>query len=341
VGTRPTEMSMAISCQGCGLAYVGGRGASGVFAQRRRIADPRHWRLLRDVRRFQKAALSLVRHLPDSPETYGEFLRREGFGSRFVQHYALPIVACVWSSGSRDALDYPAAYLFAFLRHHGFLTLGDAPQWQVVDGGSRTYVDRIRATLPDVRTGSDVVSVARKADCVVLTDDRGHESRFDQVILAGHADESLRILSDPTDEEFEVLGAFNYTRNLTQLHTDDTALSPHRAERASWNFRMEHCDESTEEVQVSYWMNRLQHHPESAPLVVTLNGARRVEPTSVFATMEYAHPLYTQDAVAAQRRLPGLNGDRTAFAGAYHGWGFHEDGCRSGVAAAEHFGAVW
>ena len=110
------------------------------------------------------------------------------------------------------------------------------------------------------------------------------------MVLAGHADESLRILSDPTDEEFEVLGAFNYTRNLAQLHTDDAALSPRRAERASWNFRMEHCDESTEEVQVSYWMNRLQHHPESGPLVVTLNGALRVEPTSVVATMEYSHP---------------------------------------------------
>jgi uncharacterized protein len=341
VRTRPTEMSMAVSCDGCGLAYVGGRGASGVFAQRRRVADPRHWRLLFEVRRFQRAALALLRDTPDSAESYGEFLRREGFGDRFVHHYALPVVACVWSSGNRDALGYPAAYLFAFLRHHGFLALGDAPQWQVVDGGSRAYVDRIRGCLPDIRTGSAVLAVARKADGVVVTDSTGHEEAFDRVVLAGHADKSLRILSDPTEEEFDVLGAFDYTANLTQLHTDDTVLSPRTAERASWNFRMEDCAESTDRVQVSYSMNRLQHHAESTPLIVTLNGGDHVDPTAVVATMEYSHPLYTRLSVDAQRRLPSLNTDRTAFAGAYHGWGFHEDGCRAGVAAARHFGADW
>ena len=134
---------MAISCDGCGLAYVGGRGLHGVFAQKRRLADPRFWRLLAAGRRFQRAAVEHVRRAPGSLETYGAFLSRLGFDRHFVDHYALPVVACVWSSGSRDALDYPAAYLFEFLSNHGFLSPGDAPQWYVVEGGSRTYVDRL------------------------------------------------------------------------------------------------------------------------------------------------------------------------------------------------------
>lgn len=341
VAVKPTEMSMGIACDGCGLSYVGGRGARGIFAQKRRLADPRFLRLLQGVARFQRAALAHLAADPDSTETYGEFLDREQFSPHFVRHYALPIVACVWSTGQRDALDYPAAYLFEFLSNHGFLQLGDAPQWHVVDGGSRTYVDKLSGLLDDVRTGSGVVSVARKESGVIVSDDNGRQLDFDRVVIATHADEALTLLSDPTDDEFDVLGSFGYAANTTQLHRDDSVLRKRVAERASWNFRLAACDEQPDRVQVSYWMNRLQGLDPRDPYVVTLNDTSRVDPGAVIATMEYSHPIFTPAAVRAQRRLPGLNTARTAFAGAYHGWGFHEDGCRSGVAAAEHFEVTW
>jgi uncharacterized protein len=341
VNVRPTEMSMGISCGGCGLGYVGGRGISGIFAQRRRVADPAFWRLLVSVRRFQRSALAHVRDAPDSLETYGEFLERLEFRRSFVQHYALPIVSCVWSSGHADALEYPAAYLFAFLAHHGFLEQGDAPQWYVVEGGSHSYVDKLRGQLDDVRRSSPVTSVARKAEGVVVTDAEGRQLEFDKVVVATHADEALAILSDPTPEEFEVLGAFRYATNATQLHRDDSVLPARLRERASWNFRLAGCDARDERVQVSYWMNRLQHHPTDHPLVVTLNGGANVDQGSVIAEMDYTHPLFTPASVAAQRHLATIRSERTVFAGAYHGWGFHEDGCRAGAAAAEWFGAPW
>jgi predicted NAD/FAD-binding protein len=341
VETRPTEMSMSITCAECGLNYVGGRKASGIFAQRRRLLDPRFWRLLLGVRRFQKAALRLLAEEPESGLTYGEFLDRHGFDRHFVTHYALPIVSCVWSMGHREALDYPAAYLFAFLDHHGFLRLGDAPTWHTVVGGSRTYVGAITSRLDVVRTRARVTAVSRKPDAVEVDDELGAHHAFDKVVLATHADEALALLTDAGEDEQEVLGAFGYSRNVTHLHRDESVLPARRAGRASWNYRLEGCRTVTDRSRVSYWMNRLQGHPESDPLVVTLNPGDGETPSDVVATMTYLHPTYTAASVAAQRRLAGLNSDRLAFAGAYHGWGFHEDGCRSGVAAAEALGATW
>ena len=162
VPTRPTEMSMSVTCAGCGLGYVGGRSARGIFAQKRRLVDPRFWRLLLSVRRFQKAALALLES--DEDLTYGDFLAREGFDDFFVQHYALPIVSCVWSMGHEEALGYPASYLFAFLRNHGFLVLRDAPTWHTVVGGSRTYVEAVAARLDVVRADARVTAITRTPD---------------------------------------------------------------------------------------------------------------------------------------------------------------------------------
>jgi uncharacterized protein len=341
VDTRPTEMSMSITCDECGLNYVGGRKAPGIFAQRRRLLDPRFWRLLLGVRRFQKAALRLLADEPDSGLTYGEFLDRYGFDEHFVTHYALPIVSCVWSMGHREALDYPAAYLFAFLDHHGFLVLNDAPTWHTVVGGSRSYVGAITSRLDVVRTRTRVTAVSRKPDAVEIDDALGAHHAFDKVVIATHADDALTLLTDADEDEQAVLGAFGYSRNVTHLHRDETVLPARRTGRASWNYRLEGCRAVTDRSRVSYWMNLLQGHAESDPLVVTLNPGEGETPSDVIATMTYLHPTYTAASVAAQDRLAGLNSDRLAFAGAYHGWGFHEDGCRSGVAAAEALGATW
>jgi uncharacterized protein len=341
VETRPTEMSMSISCAGCGLNYVGGRRANGIFAQRRRVADPTFWRMLLSIRRFQKAALRLLDQEPDSTLTYGEFLDRHGFGQHFVAHYALPIVSCVWSMGHREAMDYPATYLFAFLHHHGFLVLGDAPTWHTVVGGSRSYVGAITQRLDVVRNRTRVTAISRKPDSVEIDDEYGAHHTFDKVVVATHADDALALLTDAGEAETTLLGAFGYSTNVAHLHRDDRVLPDRRGGRASWNYRLEDCETLTDRSKVSYWMNRLQGHPETDPLVVTLNPDEHEAPRDTIATMTYLHPTYTSASVAAQKGLAALNTDRLAFAGAYQGWGFHEDGCRSGVAAAEALGATW
>jgi uncharacterized protein len=346
VRTRPTEMSMNISCAGCGLSYTGGRKVDGIFSQRRRAFDPDFWRLLLQVRSFQRQALAFLDRQPTSEVTYADFLDRRGFDRHFVTHYALPVVSCVWSMGHSDALAYPAAYLFAFLRHHGFLTLGDAPTWHTVVGGSRSYVRAITQRLDVVRAGTRATAVSRKPDSVEI-DTRpaaggpSEHHSFDKVVVATHADEALALLTDADENERELLGAFGYSTNVAWLHRDESALPDHRRARASWNYRLEDCDTLSDRTRVSYWMNRLQGHGEADPLVVTLNPEVGPAPEHVIATMAYEHPTYTGRSVAAQRSLASLNTDRLAFAGAYHGWGFHEDGCRSGVAAAEALGAAW
>ena len=346
VTTRPTEMSMSISCDQCGLNYVGGRRANGIFTQRRRLFDPTFWRLLLGVRRFQKAALALLEEQPHSTLSYGEFLEQHSFDPHFVAHYAMPIVSCVWSMGHQEAMAYPATYLFAFLSHHGFLSLGDAPTWHTVVGGSRSYVAAVTERLDVVRAGTRVTAVSRKPESVEIDTagvdgGPGDHHSFDKVVVATHADDALRLLTDAGEEEQELLGAFGYSTNVAWLHRDETVLPTRRRGRASWNYRLDGCRTVADQSRVSYWMNRLQGHAESDPLVVTLNPQDTDAPADVIAKMTYLHPTYTAASVAAQQRLPSLNTDRIAFAGAYQGWGFHEDGCRSGVAAATALGGSW
>ena len=352
VRTRPTEMSMSITCEGCGLSFAGGRKLPGIFAQKRNMVDPTFLRFLLSVKRFQRAALALLEASEASEHSaqakvghelsYGEFLSREGFDDYFIAHYAMPIVSCVWSMGYEEAQGYPAAYLFAFLRHHGFLSVSGSPTWHTVVGGSRTYVEAIRTRLLDghtVEVGNGVTAVARTDEGVQVTDASGATRTFDKVVLATHADISLGLLSDPTPKEKELLGAFGYSSNQTFLHRDMSTMPSTPGAQASWNYRLDTCDATTDRTRVTYWMNRLQGHPEASPLLVTLNP--EIPPSDVIAEMSYEHPTYTAESVAAQERLAELNDGVTAFAGAYHGWGFHEDGARSGVAAAASLGVDW
>jgi predicted NAD/FAD-binding protein len=343
VEVHPTEMSMSIHCDGCGLEYAGGRGGKGVFAQRRRLLDPRHLRMLLDVKRFGRLAHALLDadESPTEPQTYGEFLQAHGFSDHFVAHYAIPVVSCVWSSGHETALAYPARYLFEFLKHHGFLSIKGSPQWFTVVGGSGTYVDKVRAAIGDVRVSSPIRSITRSPDGVELVDAAGTVHRADAVVIATHADDALALLSDPSDDERAVLGAFDYSDNEVLLHRDDTQLPVAPAARSAWNYRMDDCTARSDRSAVTYWMNRLQGIESAAPFLVTLNASEHIDPATVVATMAYTHPIYTPGSVAAQRELKRLFTDRTVFAGAYHGWGFHEDGCRSGVAAAAALGTAW
>jgi predicted NAD/FAD-binding protein len=342
VAVQPTEMSMSVRCDGCGLEYAGGRGLRGLLAQPKRLLDRDFLRMLGQVIRFHRRAAGFLQASDDDDTTtYGEFLHREGFSDHFIAHYAVPVVSCVWSTGRATSLDYPARYLFRFLEHHGMLRITGSPQWFTVVGGSRTYVQRIRALLPDVRAGHAVTDIRRLAAGVVLRDASGQESRFDRVVIATHADQALGLLEDPTDDEVTTLKQFGYSANQTVLHSDPTVLPASTGARASWNYRMAGCDRPDAPTVVTYWMNRLQGLPSKQEFLVTLNDRARIRADAVHAVMDYEHPIYTVDAVRAQARLASLATERTVYAGAYHGWGFHEDGCRSGVEAARHFGVTW
>ncbi|MFJ4007493.1 NAD(P)/FAD-dependent oxidoreductase [Streptomyces sp. NPDC090023] len=341
VATQESEMSMSVRCEGCGLEYAGARGARGLLAQPRNVLRPAYLRMLAEVPAFHRAARALLEHGGHSTLTLGQFLDRCGFSPYFRAHFMTPLVSCVWSCDAETAQHYPAAYLFRFLDHHGMLSVTGSPVWRTVTGGSRGYVDKVAAEIQEVRTSAPVRGILRHADGVDITTRDGVTDSYDHVVVATHPDQALRLLEDATADEKEVLGAFRYSRNATLLHTDAALLPRAPGARASWNYLMPNCSAGSDRVRVTYDMNRLQRLDASPRYLVTLGGEDRVDPARVLARMNYEHPVYTPESVAAQQRLPELATPVTAFAGAYHGWGFHEDGCRSGVAAAKALGVTW
>ncbi|MFD6336732.1 NAD(P)/FAD-dependent oxidoreductase [Streptomyces sp. NPDC060131] len=350
VTTRESEMSMSVRCEGCGLEYAGARGPAGLFARPRNALRPAYLRLLGEVPRFHRLARRLLaagngaRREPGAGPTLGEFLTAGRFSPYFTSHFMTPVVSAVWSCDAGTAMRYPARYLFRFMAHHGMLAINGSPTWRTVSGGSRAYVERVGKRLDAVRAATPVRAVRRGPrgpGAVEITSEGGTAQRYDSVVIAVHPDQALRLLADATEAERHVLGAFRYSRNPTQLHTDTSVLPRAAHARASWNYLMPSCDAGADAVRVSYDMNRLQRIDAPETFVVTLNGAGRVDERRVLASMVYEHPVYTPESVAAQRGLPALSGPVTAFAGAYHGWGFHEDGCRSGVEAAAALGVAW
>ena len=334
VATQESEMSMSVRDDATGLEYAGALGARGLFPSGRNVASPAYLRMLADVPRFHRHA----RRLRDDV-TLREFLDRHRFSPYFRRHFMEPLVASVWSCDPAVALEYPARYLFAFLEHHGMLSVSGSPQWRTVTGGSREYVRRVAAALDDVRVGTKVTSVLETPDGVEVTDGNGVVGRYDAVVVAVHPAQALAMLAEPTDAQREVLGAITYSPNVALLHTDTSLLPRAPGARASWNFRRPRAARG--HVTVTYDLTRLQRLPTDTRYLVTLGGEDLVDPATVIDRMEYEHPLYTPTSVAAQARLPELDTDRVAFAGAYHGWGFHEDGARSGAAAAARLGLEW
>ncbi|MFD7756403.1 NAD(P)/FAD-dependent oxidoreductase [Streptomyces sp. NPDC059757] len=339
VATQEAEMSMSVRCDGCGLAYAGARGPRGLLGGGN-LRRGRHLRMLADVPRFHRTARRLLAS-GDDTQTLGSFLEHGGFSPYFVGHFAIPLVSAVWSCAPDTALQYPAAYLFQFLDHHGLLSTTGSPRWKTVTAGSSTYVEKVAKRLASVRTSTPVRAIERGADHARVTTEDGECEVHAAVVVAVHPDQALRMLTDATLDERRVLGAFTYSRNPTVLHRDTTLLpsSPHA--RASWNYWLPSCTARPGSVQVSYDMNRLQRLPVGEPHIVTLNADGCVDESTVLARMVYEHPVFTPRSVAAQRELPGLATSVTAFAGAYHGWGFHEDGCRSGAEAARALGVSW
>ncbi len=340
VATQPSEMSMSVRDEASGLEYAGARGAAGLFAQRRNVVNPRHLGMLAEVLRFHRAARRVLAGHTDLDEevTFGEFLRRHRFSRHFVDTFAVPVVSAVWSSGAGLSMQYPARYLFAFLANHGLLSVSGSHQWRTVVGGSARYVERVVKGLSAVEVSTPIRAISRDGAGVEVRDDADVAHRFDRVVVATHAPTALSLLAAPTPAERDVLGAFTYSANETWLHTDTSVLPRAADARASWNLLRVPGEDR---VLVSYDMSRLMRLDAPETYVVTLNATDRVDPSTVIARMDYEHPAYTPASVAAQRRLPELDDGRIAFAGAYHGWGFHEDGCASGVRAAASFGVAW
>ncbi|MET9570824.1 NAD(P)/FAD-dependent oxidoreductase [Streptomyces virginiae] len=342
VSTQDAEMSMSLRCDGCGLEYAGARGPAGLLTGRPALRG-RYLRLLVQVPVFHRKARRLLADPPSPHVTLGDFLREGRFSPYFVSHFALPLVSAVWSCPARTALAHPAAHLFTFLHHHGLLSVTGSPQWKTVTGGSATYVEAVAKSVHRVRTSSPVQAVHRAArgSGAWITTENGATDGYDAVVIATHPDQALRLLADPTPDERRLLGAFTYAPNPAVLHTDTSLLPRSPRARASWNYHLPACEPSTEAVRVSYDMRRLQNLPDGADHVVTLGADDRVDPGRVVRRMLYEHPVHTPASVAAQKELPRLNTGVTAYAGAWHGWGFHEDGCRSGVAAARALGVRW
>lgn len=338
IATQESDMSMSVRADD--LEYAGARGVTGLFACRQSLR-PRHLLMLAEIVRFHRAASRLLREdagPDDDLETLEVFLRRHRFSPYFIEYFMTPLVAAVWSCAGDDALRYPARYLFVFLEHHGMLSVFGSPTWRTVTGGSATYVQAIAARLDEVSTGTPVRSLRRVRDGVLVQAGDSAPRTFDAAVVAVHPDQALLLLDEPTEWERTVLGAIPYSTNRAQLHTDESVLPRHPRARASWNYLV---TPAREQVVVSYDISRLMRLNGTRRFLVTLGGHGWVDPSSVLAEMTYSHPLYTPESVAAQRLLPTIDDDRVVFAGAYHGWGFHEDGAASGVRAAQRLGADW
>ena len=365
VPTAPSDMSFAVSVGPHRFEWCGSNLAS-LLAQPSNALSPRFWRMLRDVMRFNRQATALAtgdaaqaaatatgRALGHEPagqhgrtagsgvrvldEPLGAFLAREGYSDAFRDFYLLPMAAAIWSCPLKAMLAFPLGSFVRFFHNHGLLQVEDRPQWHTVRGGSREYVRRISARLADVRLDTPVQAVSRlpaAAGGGALVCTRDGPQRFDQVVLACHSDQSLRLLADASDEERAVLGAIPYQPNRAWLHTDTRLMPRRRAAWAAWNY-LSDGDAQAPRVSVTYWLNRLQPLPFTTPVLVSLNPLAPPDPARTIAFFDYEHPMFDRGATLAQQRLAQLQGARdTWFAGAWTGYGFHEDGLRSGLAVA-------
>jgi predicted NAD/FAD-binding protein len=341
VELQPSDMSFSVQTS-TGLEY-NGTTLNSLFAQRRNLVRPAFWRMIRDILRFNREAPRLLEWRSDAVKL-GEYLDAQGYSPQFIEHYILPMGAAIWSAGTETLREFPARYFVRFFHNHGMLTVDDRPQWLTVRGGSARYVERLTASFRGrIRLRTPVESVRRTPAGVSVKPAGAEPERFDRVFFACHSDQALRLLTDATSTEREVLGAIRYQRNEVLLHTDVSVLPKRRRAWAAWNYHLLNgpAGRASERVAVTYHMNILQRIDSRTPLLVSLNMEDRVGWRHVIREMSYEHPVFTREAVAAQSRHAEINGgDRAYFCGAYWGFGFHEDGVVSALAALDHFRQV-
>lgn len=346
VATEPSEMSFAVSMRDGALEYSG-TDLRGLIAQKRNLLRPRFWRMVADVPRFYAAARAALQDdAVDDALTLGAFLARGRYSDGFLYDHLLPMGAAIWSVPVSEMLDFPLRSFARFFDNHGLLRLTDRPRWRTVSGGSRRYVARIAHALgPHAIRHEAVTAVRRRPSGVEVRDAAGETRLYDQVVLACHADQALRLLADADDAERAILGAVRFQPNRAVLHRDARLMPRRRSVWASWNYLAPDAEAARAKgeagaVVVTYWMNQLQGLDPTIPLFVTLNPPVEPRLELVHAEFDYDHPVHDRAALAAQAALPTIQGPRGVwFAGAWLGYGFHEDGLRSGLAVARALGA--
>ncbi|MDQ3205698.1 MAG: FAD-dependent oxidoreductase [Pseudomonadota bacterium] len=338
VVSQPTTMSFSVRNEASGLEY-NASDLDSLFCQRRNLVSPRFLGMVRDLFRFYRQAPALLQGAGPGP-SIGDYLDGHGYGAAFRDEHLVPMASALWSSPSAEILRFPARYLVQFMANHQMLQVADRPQWRVVQGGSNRYVQALRERWSvSERLRCPVHAILRDAEGVQVDSAAGSE-RFDQVVLACHSDQALALLADADARERAILGAMPYQLNETVLHTDASVLPRNRKAWAAWNAHLPR--DPAQACTVSYCMNLLQGIDSPDTFVVTLNRGDEIDPGHVLRRMRYHHPVYSQASVAAQARKAEIQGRRhTWFAGAYWGWGFHEDGMRSAVDVAAGLGVRW
>lgn len=333
VAEQLSTMSFGVKCERTGLEYMGST-LNSLFAQRRNLLRPRFWKMLSEILRFNRQATALLRDDGDDI-TLGDYLRQGNYSAMFIDYYLVPMAAAVWSADLQLMYQFPARYLIRFFHNHGLLSVADRPQWYVIKGGSKTYVEALTRGFSDkIRLKSPVTSVERREDGVWVTSRHGEE-RYDALFMACHSDQALALLQAPTEAEQQVLGAIHYQPNEILLHTDSSVLPRRRRAWAAWNYHLLQGDQGR--VPVTYNMNILQGLDCKEQLCVTLNNSDAVDPSKILKRIHYHHPIYTRESVAAQARQSEINRDGIYYCGAYWRYGFHEDGVVSALAALEQF----
>ena len=336
VASQPGDMSFSVSCRRCGIEYSS-RGLAGLFAHPSQVFRPTLYRIASDVLRFNAWARQSAASLIDENATIGDLQAQGRFGPDFFRHYLLPMSSAIWSAAACDAVRLPLAFLLRFFDNHGLLQVRGQPPWRTVTGGSRRYVEALIRPFEDrVRLHAAVDRLRRDGGGVeVHTRDMGWE-RYDEAVVATHADQALALIEQPDDAEREALGAIPYRRNVATLHTDSRVLPRAAAAWASWNTHVEDCGDRRAPLRMTYHMNRLQRLPHGTDYLVTLNDEDRIDAARVLARHVYEHPVYSTAGLGARKALRAMNGRRrTFYCGAYLGNGFHEDGLRAGVEVGE------
>lgn len=335
VAVQPSAMSFSVKCERSGLEYNGDT-LNTLFAQRRNLLRPSFYRMLRDILRFNREALQLL-ELGQADMSLGEFLHQGGYGREFIEQYLVPMGAAIWSADPVLMYRFPAGFFIRFFHNHGLLSVNERPQWYVIQGGSREYVRKLTASFADrIRTHAPVERITRYPTHVMVKVQGQEAERFDQVFLACHSDQALRLLADATPLEREVLGSIPYQVNEAILHTDASVLPTRRLAWAAWNYHILPREEGR--VPVTYNMNILQGLDAPVQFCVTLNNSVAIDPDKVLKRITYHHPIFTPEGLTAQQRQQEVNGrNRTYFCGAYWRYGFHEDGVVSALNAINHF----
>ena len=332
VATEKSDMSFSFATDG-GRFEWGAQNLNAVFATRRNLLSPKFYRMIADVARFFRASEAVVEAHPQL--TLAGLVQHMKLGRGFRDNFLLPMGAAIWSSPAEQMLEFPAASFVRFFRNHGLLSFSGQHQWYTVTGGSQEYVRKILRSIPEIRLASPVVRIDSSGSRHRVITQDGDAQAYDEVVIAAHADEALAMLDAPTEAERAVLGAFRYQKNIAYLHRDTSIMPRRKSCWASWNYQADGKDG----VAVTYWMNRLQNIDERYPLFVTLNPAQPIAQDKLFNAHAFTHPVFTNEAVAAQARIPEIQGKRGLwFCGAYQRNGFHEDGLWSAVRVAQMMG---